>query len=581
MIMRNIFFLAAGIMIMCACNRDLNLKPFDKLSPENAFNSEKDLQLYANSFYLNLPDGNDIVRGDAMSDYLVGRTISNYLYGSFGATQATGWSWSNLRKINYFLEHAPNANITDEAKEHYLGLARFFRAWFYFDMIKKFGDVPWYGHTLATDDPDLYKGRDPRTLVMDSVLADLEFACTHIRDTKDNSASQVTRWVALAFKSRVCLFEGTFRKHHTKLGLAGTANDWLDKAADAADQVMKGNKYQLLTSGDAGQNYRNLFSNETPNSTEVLLAAVNNKALRVFNDANWYWTSATYGGRYSFTKTFINTYLNTDGTPFTAQADYNKIPFSEEVKNRDLRLKQSIRMKGYTRDGAVAPPDFTYTYTGYMPIKLTLDSKATDGVAENFNSLPIIRYAEVLLNYAEAKAERGSFQPADWDKTIALLRKRAGITVSSMPVAADPYLHDHYFTDINDPVLLEIRRERGIELALEGFRYDDLKRWHEGQLLTMPYDGMYVPALNTPMDLNEDGKMDVSFVESIPATKVPGVYYFLVDKVQFKLSNGSSGNLQLFDNLERKYEDYKYFYPIPYNEIILNGSLTQNPEWTN
>ena len=579
--MRNIFFLAAGIMIMSACNRDLNLRPFDKLSPENAFNSEKDLQLYANSFYLNLPDGNDIVRGDAMSDYLVGRTISNYLYGSFGATQATGWSWSNLRKINYFLEHAPQANITDEAKEHYLGLARFFRAWFYFDMVKKFGDVPWYGKTLATDDPDLYKARDPRTLVMDSVLADLDFACSHIRDTKDNSASQVTRWVALAFKSRVCLFEGTFRKYHTQLGLAGTANGWLDAAADAADKVMKGNKYQLLTSGSPEQNYRSLFNNETPNSTEVMLAAVNNKALRVFNDANWYWTSATYGGRYSFTKTFINTYLNTDGTPFTAQADYNKIPFSEEVQHRDLRLKQSIRMKGYTRDGAVAPPDFTYTYTGYMPIKLTLDAKATDGVAENFNSLPIIRYAEVLLNYAEAKAERGAFQPADWDKTIALLRQRAGITVTGMPVAADPYLHDHYFKDINDPVLLEIRRERGIELALEGFRYDDLKRWHEGQLLTIPYDGMYVPALNTPMDLNEDGKMDVSFVESIPSTKVPGVYYFLIDKVQFKLSGGSSGNLQLFDNLERKYEEYKYFYPIPYNEIILNGKLTQNPEWAN
>jgi hypothetical protein len=581
MIMRNIFFLAAGIMIMSACNRDLNLRPFDKLSPENAFNSEKDLQLYANSFYLNLPDGNDIVRGDAMSDYLVGRTISNYLYGSFGATQATGWSWANLRKINYFLEHAPQAAITDEAKAHYLGLARFFRAWFYFDMVKKFGDVPWYGKTLATDDPDLYKARDPRTLVMDSVLSDIDFACNHIRDTKDNSASQVTRWVALAFKSRVCLFEGTFRKYHTQLGLAGTANGWLDAAADAADKVMKGNKYQLLTSGSPEQNYRSLFNNETPNSTEVMLAAVNNKALRVFNDANWYWTSATYGGRYSFTKTFINTYLHTDGTPFTAQADYNKIPFSEEVKNRDLRLKQSIRMKGYTRDGAVAPPDFTYTYTGYMPIKLTLDAKATDGVAENFNSLPIIRYAEVLLNYAEAKAERGSFQPADWDNTIALLRQRAGITVTTMPVAADPYLHDHYFKDINDPVLLEIRRERGIELALEGFRYDDLKRWHEGQLLTMPYDGMYVPALNTPMDLNEDGKMDVSFVESIPSTKVPGVYYFLIDKVQFKLSNGSSGNLQLFDNLERKYQDYKYFYPIPYNEIILNGKLIQNPEWTN
>lgn len=579
MIMKKIFFLIAGIMIMSACNRDLNLTPFDKLSPGNAFNSEKDLQLYANSFYLDLPDGSDIVRGDAMSDYLVGRTISNYLYGAFGPTEASGWTWSPLRKVNYFLEHAVDAKITDEAKEHYLGLARFFRAWFYFNMVKKFGDVPWYDKTLAANDPDLYKGRDPRTLVMDNVLADLDYACTHIRNTKDNSGTQITRWVALAVKSRVCLFEGTIRKHHPKLQLTGTADAWLDKAADAANQVIKGNQYKLLTTGAADQNYRNLFINETPNTTEVLLAAVNSKSLRVFNDANWYWTSATYGGRYSFIKTFVNTYLKTDGTPFTAQADYDKIPFTTEVKNRDLRLKQSIRMGNYTRDGAIAPPDFTYTYTGYMPIKLAVDAKATDGVAENFNSLPLVRYAEVLLNYAEAKAERGALTADDWNITVAALRQRAGITVTTMPTTADPYLKQHYYPDINDPVLLEIRRERGIELALEGFRYDDLKRWHHGELLTMPYDGMYVPSLNTLMDLNEDSKMDVAFVEKIPATKVPGVYYFLIDKVQFKLSNGTSGNLQLFDNLARKYEDKKYFYPIPFNEITLNPNLKQDPEW--
>jgi len=579
MIMKKIFFLIAGIMIMSACNRDLNLTPFDKLSPGNAFNSEKDLQLYANSFYLDLPDGSDIVRGDAMSDYLVGRTLSNYLYGAFGPTEASGWTWSPLRKVNYFLEHAVNAKITDEAKEHYLGLARFFRAWFYFNMVKKFGNVPWYDKTLAANDPDLYKGRDPRTLVMDNVLADLDYACTHIRNTKDAGGTQITRWVALAVKSRVCLFEGTIRKYHPKLQLAATADAWLDKAADAANLVIKGNQYKLLTTGAADQNYRNLFINETPNTTEVLLAAVNSKSLRVFNDANWYWTSATYGGRYSFIKTFVNTYLKTDGAPFTAQADYDKIPFAQEVKNRDLRLKQSIRMGNYTRDGAIAPPDFTYTYTGYMPVKLAVDAKATDGVAENFNSLPLVRYAEVLLNYAEAKAERGTLTADDWNITVAALRQRAGITVTTMPTTADPYLKQHYYPDINDAVLLEIRRERGIELALEGFRYDDLKRWHHGELLTMPYDGMYVPSLNTLMDLNEDNKMDVAFVEKIPATKVLGVYYFLIDNVQFKLSNGTSGNLQLFNNLARKYEDKKYFYPIPFNEITLNPNLKQDPEW--
>jgi len=569
----------ATTMAFVACKKDLDLKPFDKLSPSTAFKTEKDLQLYANSFYKILPTGNDIVRGDALSDYLVGSTPNTYLYGTFNSTMATGWKWDSLRNVNYFLEHYQQASVTTEASEHYQGVARFFRAWFYFDMVKKFGDVPWYGKTLTVNDPDLYKKRDPRTLVMDSVLADLNYACDHIRNTKDATSSQITKWVALAFKSRVCLFEGTYRKYHAELGLAATADKWLTEAVNAADALITSKKYILHTSTNTTADYRDLFRNETPLSDEVLLAAVNNKSLRVFNDANWYWTSATYGGRFSLIKKFINTYLKQDGTRFTDQAAFNEIPFATEVKNRDLRLQQTIRMGNYTRDGVVAPPDFTYTYTGYMPLKLTLDAKATDGVAENYNSLPLIRYAEVLLNYAEAKAELNTFTSADWDKTIKLLRTRAGITNAAMPTTVDTYLQQNYYSNITSAPLLEIRRERGIELVLEGFRYDDLRRWKAGRLLENQYDGMYVPAMDTPYDLNEDGKLDVAVVAKVPATKVPGVYYFIIDNVQNKLSEGTKGRLILMDNLTRSYDDYKYLYPIPYDEIVLNPALTQNPQW--
>jgi len=568
--------LAAGIS---GCKKDLDLKPFDKLSPETAFKTEKDLQLYANSFYLILPTGNDIVRGDAMSDYLVGRSLSSYIYGTFNSTMATGWSWGNLRNVNYFLEHYQQATIAQEGLDHYAGVARFFRAWFYFEMVKQFGDVPWYNKTLTVNDPDLYKPRDSRTLIMDSVLADLDFACAKIRSTKDNTASQITKWVALALKSRVCLFEGAYRKYHTELGLTATANKWFTESVNAGQELISSNKYKIHISSSAVASYRDLFRNETPEAEEVLLSAVNSKTLRIFNDANWYWTSATYGGRFSLIKTFINTYLNQDGTRFTDQAGYNEIPFANEVKNRDYRLQQTIRMGNYTRDGAVVPPDFTYTYTGYMPLKLTLDSKATDGVAENYNSLPLIRYAEVLLNFAEAKVELNTFTAADWDKTIKVLRARAGITGLAMPVTADTYLQQKYFPDITDAALLEIRRERGIELVLEGFRYDDLKRWKAGKLLEMQYDGMYVPAMETPYDLNEDTKPDVAFVTTVPATKIPGVYYFIIDAQQFKLAEGTKGRLILMDNLPRSYEDYKYLYPIPYDEIVLNPALQQNSQW--
>ncbi|MGO4288734.1 RagB/SusD family nutrient uptake outer membrane protein [Chitinophaga sp. RAB17] len=578
--MKNSIYLLL-ILAMVSCKKDLNLKPFDKLSPDNAFNTEADLQLYATSFYKILPDGNSIIRGDVMSDVMAGKDVNTYIIpGAFTSTQSSGWSWGDLRNINYFLEHYGQAKIPDEAKNHYAGLARFFRAMFYFEKVKRFGDVPWYNKTLEINDPELYKGRDPRATVMDSVLADLDFACANIRAKKDITCSQITKWVALAYKSRVCLFEGTFRKYHKEMGLPKDENKWLQASLNAADSVINGGQYSLNTAGDPAMNYRNLFINETPNVNEVILAYVCNKSLRVFNDANWYFTSATYGNRISLVKTFADTYLNIDGSRFTDTPGFDNLPFNEEVKNRDLRLQQTIRMGSYKRDGQIAPPDFTYTYTGYQPLKFTLDSKATDGVGENNNSIPIIRYAEVLLNKAEAKAELNKGLSAeDWNGTIKLLRQRAGLKNTDMPLTPDPYLAAKFYGSVETPILMEIRRERAIELIMEGFRFYDLMRWGLGPLLTSPYVGLYVPAMDVLMDLNEDGKPDVSFVKKIPATKVPGVYYFLIDGDQTKLSGGTSGNLIWLSNISRRWDNFKYVYPIPFNDLSLNPALHQNPLW--
>lgn len=571
------------LVFFSSCGKDaLDLAPFDKLTPNTAFNTEKDLQLYVNSFYKILPSGKDLIRGDDLSDYAANKSVSSYLIpGAFSATQANSWSWGDLRNVNYFLQHYQSADIDVARKDHFAGIARFFRAWFYFSKVQRYGDVPWYSKPLAIDDSSLYKARDKRTVVMDSVLADLDYACTHIDDAKDNSASQITRWVALAFKSRVCLYEGTYRKYHTELNLQGTAEKWLTNAADAAGKLMESHQYSIhVNTANPAMSYRELFTSKVPPSDETILAYVCDGDLQVFNDANWYYTSATYGSRLSFNKTFIDTYLNIDGSRFTDKAGFDNEPFPEEVKNRDLRLQQTIRMGDYKRsDGSPAPPDFTYTYTGYQPIKFTLDDKATDGIAKNTNSIPMIRYAEVLLNYAEAKAELGSFQQADWNNTIGVLRARAGITQTGMPTQPDAYLEQHYFKGIHDAALLEIRRERGVELALEGLRYNDLFRWKCGDLLTMEYKGIYVPAMNVLYDLNEDGKDDVCFVSTIPAKKVPGVYYFLIDNDQSKLSSGTSGNIIWLDNITREWQDYKYYYPIDYDELVLNPSLEQNSGW--
>lgn len=577
--MKNYIIVLVIFVIASSCSKTLDRSPVDGLSSEQAFSSEQNLQLFINSFYATmLPGGHATFTGDDMSDIIVPRDVPAYLLGQYTSRQAGGWTWGTLRNVNFFIQNNTNPDIPESIRDRYTGIARFFRAWFYFDKIKQFGGVPWIDRPLSSSDPDLYKARDSRELVMDNVLADINFACEHITDVKDNSSSTVTRWVALALKSRICLYEGTYRRYHPELGLSGTADLWLEEAAAAAGEVMLG-PYSLYSTGAKTADYHQLFLRETPISSEVLLALIFSNNLRKWHDANWTFTGGI-GVRPSLNKRFVDTYLNIDGTRFTDIPNHETMQFHEEVKSRDARLQQTIRMAGYRRsDNSVAPPDFGYTYSGYQIIKYTLPDKSLDGKAENYNSIPIIRFAEVLLNYAEAKAELGTFSPTDWTNTIALLRQRAGITNTSYPTVADTYMQQEFFPDVNDPVLLEIRRERGIELVAEGFRYDDLMRWRAGELLQKDYKGIYVPALNTPIDLNEDGAPDVSFVSAAPTTQLPGVYYYIMDNTNARLSEGTKGNVIWRANQTKRFQDHKYLRPIPYNELLLNSNLVQNPGW--
>ncbi|MDQ3291618.1 MAG: RagB/SusD family nutrient uptake outer membrane protein [Bacteroidota bacterium] len=572
---------------------ELNEAPESTATKEAVFSSERGLDLYTTSFYDILPSANDIHRGDAMADYAARTQVPEFLVpGAFGPRQSSGWDWTGLRNINYFIANCNNPNIAPAVRKHYIGLAKFFRAWFYFDKVKRFGDVPWINTPMTVDDPALYNARDPRAMVMDSILADLNYACANITTTQDNSRSLITKYVAYAFKSRVCLFEGTFRRYHPEYGQESTANTWLNEAVAASETVMKEGGFNLNQAGGPDKSYRQLFTSQAPVGTEVMLAAVVDPALSVFNDANWYWTSATYGARVSLIRTFVNTYLNLDGTPFTSKPGYETLTFAEEVKDRDNRLAQTIRSGSYKRiNGGVAepaPPVFSYTYTGYQPIKWTLDDTYYDGGSRNNNSIPIIRYAEVLLNYAEAKAELGTLTNEDWQRTVGALRQRAGITggITEKPSVVDPYLQTRYFPNISDAALLEVRRERGIELVLEGLRFYDLVRWNLGELMEMPWNGFYVPALDQPLDLNEDGKQDVAFYKVMPANPVPGVTYVNVAETisggtsnPQRLSNDTSGELTWLNNIPRNWEAKHYLYPIPETDRLLNPKLGQNPGW--
>jgi hypothetical protein len=582
--MKKIIFLiiiaTAGLQ---GCSKFLDKEPFASLTPNKVFQSQSDMALYVNSFYVDqTPSAATIATGDNLSDYISGNNIPGLMTPSTNANNVGGWSWSVLRNINYFLDNYNNPAIPLAARNSYAGIARYFRALFYFGMVKQYGDVPWFSHALSTTDSALYKSRDSRTLVMDSIVADLDSAIANLSATKDNGCSTITKWAALALKSRVCLFEGTFRKYHTELNLTGTADDFLNMSLDASTQIMSSGLYKLHSTGKPYADYRALFTTEIPWSDEMILASVYSNSLKLWSSLNQLFTSPTLGNRSSLNKQFVDTYLNMDGSRFTDQPSFDTIFFVNEMKNRDPRLQQTVRCNGYKRlDGSSAPPDFSYTFTGYQIMKYTLDDKNLDYKTQNNNSLPIYRYAEILLNYAEAKAELGQFTATDWDNTIKLLRSRAGITNTAYPSTADPYLMNTYFPNISDAALLEIRRERGVELVCEGLRFDDIRRWKAGALMSMPYLGMYVPQMNTPYALNGDGVRNVSFVTATPSTTIPGVSYYVITGTFVTLTNGTSGNIHWLVNYDgsRTWNDKFYYYPVPTSQLVLNPALGQTPGW--
>jgi starch-binding outer membrane protein, SusD/RagB family len=579
------------LLTLFSCKKSLEKYPLDSLTPTQAFSNEQDLQLYVNSFYQMVPSAQAIygesgtiqgyyLHGNILSDLTVLDQKNTYLHGGFTSKDAQGWSWGPLRNINYFLEHYNMANIPEVRKNHYAGIARFFRAWFYFDKVNMFGDVPWFGKVLTSSDQDLYKGRDSRTLVMDSVLADINFAAENISSVKSTSATTISKWTALALKSRICLYEGTYRKYHTELNLTNTANSWLQDAAGAAKEVMNSGLYTIHNTNAPTKDYRALFTSQSPLADETILARVYNDGMKVYHNATGFFSNY---GKYqpSFVKRFINTYLKIDGSRFTDVPEYDTIQFQYETLGRDARLAQTIRTPGYKRsDGTVAPPYMAAAaVSGYQILKFSLDDPKLDLSGISYNSIPVIRYAEVLLNYAEARAELGTFTTDDWAQTIALLRKRAGITDLSMPTTLDQYMKDNFYTNITSIPLMEIRRERDIELAAEGFRYTDLKRWKEGKLLEKQKDGIYVPQEGQLLDLNSDGKPDVAFVTTTPPAPVAGVVYFKINNGIAKLEKGTSGKLIYQLNLTPTYPDYKYYAPLPYTELLLNENLAQNLGW--
>lgn len=570
----------------------LDTKPLSQISQTDYFKNETDLQLFSNPFYNNLLDKNPY---DDQSDLIVCQTLSNEMLGGNKRTvpaSGGGWTWTDLRRMNTLLEYSSQCPDEDVVTK-YNALTRFFRAFFYFEKVKRFGDVPWYDVQLGSADEALYKPRDSRELIMTKMIEDVDFAINEL--TSDVSTYRVNRWAALALKAQFCLYEGTYRKYHN-VNLEGHDYAYyLDLAAKAAKELIDDGPYKLYKTGNPEKDYLTLFAQENASQDEYILAIKFDYGLDIYHNATAF-TLVPTQGRPGYTRKFINMYLMKDGTAFTDRTDgWQEMSFIDEVKDRDPRLAQSIRTPGYTRIGQteVLAPDLGTSVTGYQPIKFVQDPTASGGqVDRNDRStcdIPVYRYAEVLLNYAEAKAELGTLTQADLDISVNEIRDRVGMPDLDMTKAnanPDRYLssEEYGFTNVNGTnkgVILEIRRERAIELMQEGFRFDDLVRWKAGYCIDQPITGMYFKGPGE-YDLSGDGKTDlILYAEGTAKPDAgTGVMVYQIG-AEITLSDGNWGYLSYHKNVERtKFnEERDYLYPIPTDERSLNKNLTQNPGW--
>ncbi|WP_341840249.1 RagB/SusD family nutrient uptake outer membrane protein [Chitinophaga caseinilytica] len=588
------FYICFGMVTVAAvsCKKNfLDRFPKTEVTKEVFFNNPQDLETYSNGFYGMQPVPYQDIESDNTSNYQAAGYVDGLVRGTVTPVTVGGWNnWGDLRRINFMLVNAGKAQGDAAAIRHFIGIAKYFRAMFYFSKLRDYSDVPWYGKPLATDDPDLYKGRDSRALIADSILADLNYAVENIKPDEGNR-TRVTKWAALALLSRFGLYEGTFRKYHPEVNLTNEGKKFLERSVWASEQIMGSNRFTINNTGKGGEDYRALFCSATLNGVkEIIMWADYQQALGASNN-----THTVLGYQWALSNSLAETYLMKDGTPFTAQPGYATKTLLEVLANRDPRMNETIASPGFSPNLDNKPYVIKPTIGGYDQVKFypRLPSQR-QGWDANYTALPIYRYAEVLLNLAEAKAELGTITATDLNNTVNLLRARVQMPAMTLTPAADPVLAAQY-PGVASTLLLELRRERRVELACEGLRFSDLMRWKAGARLQDAQGGMYVPALGA-MDVTGDGNPDIAILASpndeSPIAGLPEdvkknlTKFHLKDAAgkdnNFYLSGGTKGRIMFTVDRDqpRTFVEPKYYYrPIPQTQTVLNPALKQIFGW--
>lgn len=558
----HIILMSAALMLTSCNDSFLDRIPHDALTDANYWQTETHLSSVANTFTSSLSGKDWLNKTEIMADSApwsvttAWRTIGGGYFTSDALQINSVWSaaYTGIGRTNYFLNNYQRATgVKEEVRERYAAEAYFYRAYNYWILTSLFGDVPLITSELNVESPDVFRGRDARKDVIDRITKDLE---EHYKALPEYVAAgssdfgRVSQCAALALLSRIYLYNGRY-----------------EDAVSACERAMSSTYYKLYSTGHPDVDYVNLFNytgraSRNPANKETLIAFVYNYDLgessrTSHNLSRECWVPNDYA-RFTPTASMIECYLTKDGKIW----DPNSATSYEDVfKDRDPRMTQSILAPGTKWEGGESgdmlstdKTVFTYpkfdnskdgcmSYTGYYMRKYVEPSTVKD-VGHDDNDIVLIRYAEVLLNYAEAKEQLGTLTQSDIDKTINLLRDRVGMAhlkLSEIPAGSD--------------IRTEIRRERRVELFFEGHRYFDIIRWKQGEILGEDL-------LGVRKDYLDPARLKEGIIGNLKWKTVNGKEYLVLE----------SG--RTFD------PEKNYLLPVPFTQMQLNPQLApNNPGW--
>lgn len=564
--MKSIFKCIVIAALALGANSCLDLEPKDQLADTNLWSVPGDFESFANQFYGWTHDFRSLgVYDDKRSDLIVDKGAKNvYSNGTNTVPESDGNYTDGYKRIlrtNILLKNANNYSNPDDIAQ-YVGEAHFFRAYVYFHLMKLYGDLIILEEPIDVNDPHMKASRDDRSEVTDFIIRDLQEAIRLLPSTSEVELGRIGHEGASALLSRVALFEGTWQKFR---GNTERARQLLDISAKAAKVVMESGKFEIFAPaalGDSAQKYMFILEDAKSNPAGLTKSANKEYIFMRRHDETLspIGTNITKGWLYNavlVSHKFVSMYLCQDGLPIEKSPlfkGYDKM-ISEWI-NRDNRMRYNlcrphdnfwdnvnsrVSWNGDATDlASAATKDFQPTWdTGYFTQKWATERHVTTNY-ESYD-FPLIRYAEVLLNYAEAVYERdGQISDADLDLSLNLVRRRVNTQM--------PKLSNAFVATNGLDMRTEIRRERTVELFAEGFRAEDLRRWKTAEV-EMPMDFLGIKWQGTEFQ----------------------------SKMKTSLNRNADGFL-IYET-GRKWAEKNYLYPLPTDQLQLNPNLGQNPGW--